>query len=266
MGGDILWRSAAALLLLAGTSQAADLTIPGPEGIALKSRLFEPVESRAAPGIILLHGCGGPFPVREVQWIDGFTKAGHVVLLPDSFSSRGLGSQCNVPERQRVATPTGLRRLDALAAANWLAVRSGTPPGGVVIMGWSNGGATTLAVGADQPDTPKGLIRGLIAFYPGCASATRSPGLKPVAPLLVLVGEADDWTPAAPCHALANSLGSAMTLVTYPGAYHDFDAPDYAIRTRSSSVGLVHVGTDPVARADALQRVPAFIARLPPAN
>ena len=57
-----------------------------------------------------------------------------------------------------------------------------------------------------------------------------------------------------------------MTLVTYPGAYHDFDAPHAAVRTRSSSRGQVHVGTDPAARDDALARVPAFIAKLPPVN
>jgi dienelactone hydrolase len=269
MGRSLIRRGLAVLLLsLAGVARAEDVTIPGPEGLALKSRLFRPAAGGTAPApvpaIVLLHGCGGPFAARDAQWTELLTKAGHIVLLPDSFGSRGLGSQCNTPDNQRVATPSGLRRLDALAAAGWLARQPGAPPGGVVIMGWSNGGATTLAAGANQPDAPKGLVRGLVAFYPGCSTEAKAAGWKPVAPLLVLVGEADDWTPAAPCHALANALGPAMTLVAYPGAYHDFDAPDYTLRARSSSRGQVHVGTDPAARADALQRVPAFIAKLPP--
>jgi dienelactone hydrolase len=257
-----IWRTLAALLLMAGVAHAEDITLPGPDGIELKSRLFQPPRAGPVPAIVLLHGCGGPFPSRDKQWTDLFTNAGQIVLLPDSFSSRGLGSQCNTAEGQRTVTPGGLRRRDALAAARWLAARPGTPPGGVVIMGWSNGGATTLAIGNDLPDVPKGLIRGLIAFYPGCASAARSASWKPLAPLLVLVGEADDWTPAAPCHALERRLGSAMTLVPYPGAYHDFDAPDMPVRLRGSARGQVHVGTDPTARADALARVPAFIATL----
>ena len=260
------WGRAVALaLLLAGPAAAADITIPGPDGVALKSRLFEPANGQSAPALVLLHGCGGPFPKRDTQWIDLFTQAGHAVLLPDSFGSRGLGSQCNQAERQRTVTAGGLRRLDALAAAQWLAARPGTPPGGVVIVGWSNGGATTLSAGTDRPELPRGLIRGLVAFYPGCA-AGRTSGWKPAAPLLVLVGDADDWTPAKPCEAVASAVGSLMTLVTYPGAYHDFDVPDYPLRTRSASNGQVHVGTDPAARDDALRRVPAFITALPPAR
>jgi len=82
-------------------------------------------------------------------------------------------------------------------------------------------------------------------------------------------GEADDWTPAAPCQALARRV--AFTLHTYPGAYHDFDAPG-GVRVRQGMAfsqnadGSVHVGGDPAARADALARVPAFIASLPAAE
>ena len=52
---------------------------------------------------------------------------------------------------------------------------------------------------------------------------------------------------------------------SYPGAYHGFDAPNVAKRelpnyvTRAGVVPIV--GTDPAARADAQQRVPAFLAR-----
>ena len=84
------------------------------------------------------------------------------------------------------------------------------------------------------------------------------------------MGEADDWTPAAPCHALADRLPGKLTLVTYPGAYHDFDAPNTKVRARAGLAtpvgGNAHTGTDPAAREDALRRVPAFIAALPPAT
>lgn len=266
MGRSLICYGIAMLLLFAAAAHAEDVTLPGPEGITIKAKLFRPDVATAAPALVLLHGCGGPFPSRDAQWTELLTKAGHIVLLPDSFGSRSLGSQCTTPVRQRPVTATGLRRLDALTAARWLAAQPGTPAGGVVLVGWSDGGATILAAGGERPDTQRGLIRGLVGFYPGCTSEAQTAGWRPVAPLLVLVGEADDWTPAAPCQALARSLGPAMTLVTYPGAYHDFDAPSAAVRTRSSSRGQVHVGTDPAARADALQRVPAFIASLPSVN
>ncbi|MND05244.1 hypothetical protein D3C83_259100 [compost metagenome] len=51
----------------------------------------------------------------------------------------------------------------------------------------------------------------------------------------------------------------------YPGAYHAFDAPNLTrrelpdYRTRTGVIPIV--AADPVARADALIRVPAFLAR-----
>jgi dienelactone hydrolase len=252
-----------ALLLLSGIARAETVTIPGPDGLALKAQLYRPEGTPIAPAIVALHGCGGPFPARDKQWSELLTGAGHIVLFPDSFGSRGLTSQCNIPENQRVAQPGGLRRRDALAAVAWLAMQPNTPAGGVVVMGWSNGGSTTLATGNAQPDVAKGLIRGLIAFYPGCNEALHLSGWKPIAPLLIMIGDADDWTKAAPCRALAERSGSAIRFVTYAGAYHDFDVPDRPIRTRSSAAGMVHAGTDPAARADALKRVPAFLAGLP---
>jgi len=79
-------------------------------------------------------------------------------------------------------------------------------------------------------------------------------------------GEADDWTPAAPCRNLAAAAvtrGEPVEFQSYAGAYHDFDAPDVKIHTRTglarAPTGAAHVGTDANARAAALQRVPAFL-------
>jgi dienelactone hydrolase len=51
----------------------------------------------------------------------------------------------------------------------------------------------------------------------------------------------------------------------YPGAYHDFDWPNMLVHTlpayRTSAGVLPVAGTDPAARADALARVPEFLAK-----
>jgi dienelactone hydrolase len=89
-------------------------------------------------------------------------------------------------------------------------------------------------------------------------------------PLLILIGEADDWTAAAPCHDLvtaAKAAGESVEIIGYAGAYHDFDHPNLPVHTieglafASSGTGIAHTGTSPAARADALIRVPAFLAR-----
>ena len=252
---------------------AETIQIPGPDGVALTAMLFAAqgtgtqAGTAAGAAIVALHGCSGPFPHRDYDWARRLAALGHTVLLPDSFGSRGLTSQCGRPMRDRPVTATGVRRQDAIAALQWLAAQPGTPPGGLVLMGWSDGASTVLTAGGGGADLPAGLVRGMIAFYPGCRPALEIAGWHPVAPTLVMIGEADDWTAAAPCHKLAEQ-SPAITLVTYPGAYHDFDVADRPVKLRAgtatTSSGAAHSGSDPAAREDALQRVPAFIAALPP--
>jgi dienelactone hydrolase len=239
------------------------VSIPAPDGAALDAALVLPDGPARGPAVVALHGCGGPFPTRDGNWAVALAHAGHTVLLPDSFGSRGLGSQCGVRERE--VTPSKVRRDDAIAAAEWLVRRPGTPPGGVDLIGWSNGGGTTLYTAAQLPDLPRGLFRRFVAFYPGCKTEAHDTAWQPSAPLMILVGESDDWTPAPPCHDLAARFPRQITLVTYPGAYHDFDAPDRAVVERSGlatppgGTGHAHTGTNEPARQDALRRVPAYL-------
>ncbi len=266
-----------AALLLSGCANAQ--TPLGPNQVAiptasatLRAEFVMPPGPARAPAVVLLHGCGGPFPARDNQWRDLLVAAGHPVLLPDSFGSRGLGSQCSVPSR--TVTPGAERRGDAIAAAQWLQAQPGVPIGGVVVMGWSNGGSTVLATArAGRDDLPPGLVRGFVAFYPGCTPYARgSAGWKPwapAAPMLLLMGADDDWTPPAPCRALADANPDRIKAVFYSGAYHDFDAPGRPVRERhglaftANRNGLAHVGTNPAAREDAMQQVPAFLDALP---
>ena len=237
------------------------VSIPSIDGATLDAALVLPSGPPKAPAIVAMHGCGGPFAKRDGQWAVALAKAGHIVLLPDSFGSRNLGSQCS--NRQRSVTATGLRREDAITAGRWLAARPGTPPGGLVMIGWSDGGSTVLATARAAADLPAGLFLRFTAFYPGCAGFARSFGWTPAAPIMILMGEDDDWTPAAPCHDLASRFPEPIAMHAYPGTYHDFDAPGDPVHLRygagSSGSGYVHVGTNETARADALARVPVWV-------
>jgi dienelactone hydrolase len=256
----------AAFLALLAFLQTAGLhvervSVPGPHGVALDAALVRPDGPAKAPAVVAMHGCGGPFAARDGQWAVTLAKAGHIVILPDSFGSRGLASQCGT--FIRTVTPDGLRRQDAMAAATWLSARPGTPAGGMVLMGWSNGGSTVLETARSAKDLPAGLFRRFVAFYPGCTPMAKDANWKPSAPVLILIGESDDWTPAAPCHTLAARFPTQMTLVGYPGAYHDFDAPDRPVKVRTgtatTATGTAHVGTNEPARQDALARVPPWV-------
>lgn len=238
--------------------------IPADNGVRVDAALVRPNGPSTGPAVVALHGCGGPFATRDGQWAVALARAGHIVLLPDSFGSRGLGSQCR--NADRTVKPSGVRRHDAIAAAKWLMRQPGTPLGGVDLVGWSNGGGTVLFTAAQRPDLPAGLFRRFVAFYPGCKTEARTANWAPSGPLMILVGANDDWTPAAPCRDLAARFPGRIELHVYPDAWHDFDAPDRPVRalrglaTPPSGTGVAHTGTNAPARADALARVPVFLS------
>ena len=265
---------AVAVLVAACAGPAPGVTVgqqPGVESVAipdgdvtLRAHFVQPPGAPKAPPVIALHGCGGPWAKRDQQWETILTEAGHQALFPDSFGSRGLGSQCR--NSNRSISPNRERRADTVAAIDWLTAQPATPAGGVVVMGWSNGGSTVLAA-AGEGVTKPGTVRGFIALYPGCGGSVRRTKWSPSAPILILMGETDDWTPAAPCHELAARFPDKITIVTYPDTYHDFDVPGFAVRVRTGLAytagksGFAHTGTNETSRADAIGRVLAFLDR-----
>jgi dienelactone hydrolase len=246
------------------------------EDVELTAGLFRPAGPGPFPAVVALHGCGGLFnragspSARHADWGRRLAEQGFLVLMPDSFSSRGLGSQCGVSNR--TVRPGRERVADVNAARKWLQQRADVKPRMISLLGWSNGASTVLAAvrtdrrpGDAGPDFAKA-----VAFYPGCRLQAETGTFRPRMPLLILIGEADDWTPPAPCIALnrtAAERGDPLTLKLYPDAFHDFDHPERAPTQRTglaftgSGTGAAMVGTNPAARNDALERVPSFLAR-----
>jgi len=93
---------------------------------------------------------------------------------------------------------------------------------------------------------------------------------RPVAPLLILIGDKDDWTPAEPCRRLteaAQQAGYPVTIKIYPGAHHSFDSP-FPIRYNPARINPnapggrgATTGGDPTAWADSIREVTAFFGR-----
>jgi len=167
------------------------------------------------------------------------------------------------------------RARDAYAALAYLRTLAYVDGGRVGLMGGSHGGSTTLL--AMLP--PRGAAAGrpgfaaAVALYPGCATAAgkligdSSGEYRSLAPLLILVGEADDWTPAEPCRRLADAAqkaGYPVAIKVYPGAYHSFDSsnpPRYVaarINVNSPTGRGATTGGNPAAWADSIREVLAF--------
>jgi dienelactone hydrolase len=104
--------------------------------------------------------------------------------------------------------------------------------------------------------------RAAVAFYPGCSRFARMPRYEPAAPLLVMIGELDDWTPAQRCVELRDKLARAhadagFQLVVYPGSYHGFDGGALVFERRglATQSGTAHVGGNREARQQAYRRM-----------
>lgn len=245
------------------------------EPVKLSALLFRPVGPGPFPGVVLLHGCGGFYTSQGNvtasyrHWLDLLASNGYAALLVDSFNPRGHRSLCE--QQQRAILISRERVDDAYAARRWLAERKDVRADRIALLGWSNGGSGALYSLAPSRRREPGFRAG-VAFYPGCRalSQARTPYL-PYAPLLVLSGEADDWTPAGPCVDLtkiAASQGANMDIVTYPGAHHSFDRINLPVRYRPDVRNLnqpggrgATVGEHPAAREDAIRRTLAFFER-----
>ena len=262
-----------ALLSGRAQAQAGDVTVPGPQGVSLHGVLYRPGGPGPFPAVVALHGCGGLYDrsgalnARHADWGERLAAQGFLVLLPDSFGSRGLGSQCGTTDRG--VRPGRERVADAMAAKAYLQDRADVKPAAVSLLGWSHGGSTVLAAAAAPAPDDRPPFARAVAFYPGCRGPLER-GWRDRIPVQILVGAADDWTGAEACQSLAaaaQARGEPVGITVYPGAYHDFDHPDLPVRERHGlaytvgNTGLAHIGTDPAARADALARVPGFLAR-----
>lgn len=243
--------------------------------VTLTGWLFRPAGAGPFPALVLMHGCGGMYASQGDltpsyrRWAGLLNEQGYVALLVDSFNPRGHWSICD--QQKRTILQSRERVADAYAALRWLSEQPFVAKGRVGLLGWSNGASGTLYAMRRASKLGTGF-RGAVAFYPGCTALSRAtPPYQPYAPLLILSGEADDWTPAGPCIRLAStarSSGASVEIVTYPGAHHSFDRINSPVRYRPSVRNLnqpggrgATVGEHPAAREDAIKRTLEFFAK-----
>ncbi len=276
----LLWLTAlvhAATPTVVDVPTAALSSSPAP----LRAFLFRPDGAGRHPAVVMVHGCGGAYGkdgqlnARHAMWGDYLASQGFMALMLDSFSSRGIKELCTTSYRERTLKERD-RVGDAYAALVYLRQLPGVDTDRIALLGWSHGAGVTLdAIGHRQHASalaaPDMKFRAAIAFYPGCTSRNeQSDHFHPYAPLLLLIGEADDWTPAAPCKSLVSIVaarGEPMHIVTYPDTFHDFDNPALTRqRVRKDVPNGVNPGVGVTtapnvqAREDAKQRVKAFLA------
>ncbi len=269
--------------ILCGCAGATVVDAPQVKAPSIPIEIVKPEGAGPFPAVVMLHDCSGLSERSSGaprRWAKELVRQGYVIAIPDSFSTRGhAGGVCvdPSPSRNEVAP---LRRVpDAYEALAYLRALPYVDGQRIGVMGGSHGGSTTLATVGKFAFDPRGLAEekrhgfaAAIALYPGCASTNQrwAAGYQPLVPLLILAGERDDWTPAAPCVDLvegAKRAGAQASIKVYPGAHHAFDGTSpvrfVATRVNANAPGGrgATTGGNAEAWADSIREVSAFFAR-----
>lgn len=245
--------------LVPGTQNPADV-------VAVKYK--KPAGGGPFPAVVLLHGCGGWYGNNIDQWSDWFVARGYAALAVDSFGTRNIDSVCTF-NRDMV---TIIERVgDAYGALAWLDAQPDVDASRVVVMGFSFGGTTTVAsVSSGNADffaeeLGPHRFRAGVALYPWCGGAGSHP--KPYAPLVVVTGSKDTWTPPAQCLNWTkddNGQGdNPVEVNVIPGAVHSFDVSAWngrPVGARTGATGHMLI-PDANATAQARRIVAEFLQR-----
>jgi len=182
--------------------------------------LYKPDGPGPFPAVVVLHGCNGVSPHMQA-WAQRLNRWGYAAVVVDSFGPRGY------PEgvcAKGLLVPPELRARDAFAAAAWLRSQPFVDGAHIGVVGFSHGGWTImraiLETAVREADaTP---FQAAVAYYPYCAFSR-----VPIASdTLILIGDADDWTPAPRCTSyVAAQIAPphALDIKVYPRATHAFD-------------------------------------------
>lgn len=230
--------------------------IPGDSSITLTGILMKPDGDGPFSAVILLHGCDGIYSelggTAYNKWASRLVNWGYVTLQVDSLGPRGEVDICG--KGMRVAPFE--RMYDAYAGKSYLAQKPYVDKEKIAIMGWSHGAWTTLF--AVNKNTLKLIkadpYKAAIAFYPWCGASA----IHLTTPLLILMGEKDDWTPPDRCKKLKlePETASQVKLRIYPNAYHGFDFEGIDTKLEGHQIKY-----DPAATSDAIVEVKNFLEK-----
>jgi dienelactone hydrolase len=280
----MLFLGVSVLAGCASPTGGPSITTTAPSGPSelIPTTVSRPDGSGPFPAIVILHDCSGLGPASSgapERWSKELVSRGYVVVIPDSFTTRGRpGGVCTDASPGRADVGPGRRVRDAYAALAHARALSFVDGRRVGLMGGSHGGSTTL-LSMLAPDSESDSLarekragfRAAVALYPRCGTRLggRAESYRPVAPLLILIGEKDDWTPAEACQRLAagaRAAGYPVTITVYPDAHHSFDS-DRPLRFVAARVNPASptgrgatTGGNPAAWAASIRDALAFFA------
>ena len=174
----------------------------------------------------LIIGVAGSLGWRKhhLEYMEMYQQNGFATFELNSFKSRDITSTVGSQDEVTIAAII----LDAYRALEKLAEHPNIDKEKVSITGWSLGGGVSLFSGwmpVKNAITTSVSFASHLAFYPPCFINPENLAFTQE-PIHILIGEKDNWTPAAPCSNLIKKLeGKAnIALTTYPESHHSFDS------------------------------------------
>jgi dienelactone hydrolase len=233
-----------------GYKDVIGIPVEDPATKAIAGALFKPTGTGPFPAVIYMAACKGVNLETYLQGVlrDRLLAKGVALLIVDSFWPRQewLGV-CEKSQADRSYSAREAR--DIYAALDVLKAMPEIDAKRIFVQGYSLGASGALAaINSETAAVHAAKLAGVIAFYPDCRAS-----VKPSAPALILIGEKDDWTPAAPCQALSGEPN--VDVVVYPGAVHAFAAAGVDTEMFGHRVLYDHHAAE-----DAQARAEAFIA------
>jgi dienelactone hydrolase len=180
------------------------------------------------PAVLISHDSGGVTVKLYDVWAKELNNAGVAVFIIDSFKPRGINDTTSNQGQVDVSANVA----DALYGLKLLATHPQIDAQRIFHMGGSRGGTAVFETYWDM--VRKAVISdglkfaGHIPLYQGnCNTRFRfDRGNTNKAPMLALMGGADDGTPADACVAYYTELNQAGANIKWkvlPGAFHNFD-------------------------------------------
>ncbi len=154
--------------------------------------MIPPEAAAPAPVMIFMHGSSGWSRTHE-RYLKAFWKMGVATFRTDSFTTRKVSSTVG---RQRLVHRAKMM-ADAYHALTLLRTHPRLDPERIGLMGASKGGGVALFTAWEfwtktaLPGPARFALH--IPLYPNCSTTFEANELSG-APVLILVGDQDDWT------------------------------------------------------------------------
>ena len=160
---------------------------------------------------------------HHLDYLKMYQDLGFATFELNSFKSRDIES--TVGEQNQVTTAAMV--VDAYKALEVLSNHPLIKKDKVSITGWSLGGAVTLFsawLPLKNAINKELSFASHLSFYPPCFFELENLEFSQ-APIHILIGEVDDWTPSLPCVDLVNKLSnySNIDITVYKDSHHGFD-------------------------------------------